>query len=214
MPPDPAHCLSPLSLTILVARGVSGEEFPAATGGGCVLDSGDAVEDNGGEVVSTAVVRGEAAVSDGLPTVTVGEGNGVPTVSDGGEAITNDTTGDVGGADAGGALHPPPHRLWQRRPRSVLLVLVLLLLLGGPRVRMDVVSVAVYPRLKGVGRRRGKTIIIFSGGLPLLLKVMPVVGSMAESVPACNVAMWALTKAPFVISNPVFVLVRFLRWWW
>ena len=108
-PPDPARCLSHLSLTILIARGVSGEEFPAATGGGCILDSGDAVEDNGGEVVSTAVVRGEAAVSDGLPTVTVGEGNGVPTVSDGGEAITNDTTGDVGGADAGGApLHPPP----------------------------------------------------------------------------------------------------------
>ena len=66
------------------------------------------MEDNGGEVVSTAVVRGEAAVSDGLPTVTVGEGNGVPTVSGGDEAITNDTTGDVGGADAGGALHPPP----------------------------------------------------------------------------------------------------------
>ena len=143
-PPDPARCLSPLSLTILIARGVSGEEFPAATGGGCVLDSGDAVEDNGGEVVSIAVVRGEAAVADGLPTVTVGEGNGVPTVSGGDEAITNDTTGDVGGADAGGALHPPP-RLWQRRPRSVLLVLVLLLLLGSPRVRRYVVSVAVYP---------------------------------------------------------------------
>ena len=38
MPPDPAHCLSPLSLTILVARGVSGGEFAAVTGGGCVLD--------------------------------------------------------------------------------------------------------------------------------------------------------------------------------
>ena len=39
---------SPLSPTILVARGVSGEEFPAATGGGCVPDSGDAAEDDGG----------------------------------------------------------------------------------------------------------------------------------------------------------------------
>ena len=184
------------------------------------------------------MVRGEAAVADGVPAVAVGEGNGVPAVAGGreviandttggeeaisdgvpteaggGEAITNDTTGGVGGADTGGALHPPP-RLWQRRPRSVLLVLVLLLLLGSPRVRRDVVSVAVYPRLKGVGRSHGKTIIIFSGGLPLLLKVMPVVGSMAESVPACNLAISALTKAPLVSGDPVFVLVCVLRWWW
>ena len=96
-PPDPARCLSPLSLTILVARWVSGEEFPAATGGGSVLDSSDAGEDNGGEGVSAAVVRGEAAV--------VG---GVPAFAGGGEAITNETTGGVGGADTGGALHPPP----------------------------------------------------------------------------------------------------------
>ena len=38
--------------------------------------------------------------------------------------------------------------------------MVLLLLLGSPRVRRDVVPVAVYPRLKCVGRSRGKTIII------------------------------------------------------
>ena len=108
MPPDPAHCLSPLSLTILVARGVSCEEFPAATGGGCVLDNGDAAEDNGGEGVSAAVVRGEAAVADGIPAVAVGEGNGVPTVAGGGEAITNDNTGGVGGADGEGHCIPRP----------------------------------------------------------------------------------------------------------
>ena len=72
---------------------MSGEEFPAATGGGCVLDSGDAAEDNGGEGVSAAVVRGEAAVADGVPAVAVGEGNGVPAVAGGGEVIANDTTG-------------------------------------------------------------------------------------------------------------------------
>ena len=117
----PATRSSPLSLTILVARGVSGEEFPAATGGGCVLDSGDAAEDNGGDGVSVAVVRGEAAVADG-----------VPAVAGGGESISNNTLGGVGGADAGGAaLHPPP-RLWQRRPRNLFLVMVLLLLLGSP----------------------------------------------------------------------------------
>ena len=92
-PPDPARCLSPLSLTILVAQGVSGKKIPAATGDGCVLDSGDAAEDNGGESVSAAVVRGEAAVADGVPAVAVGEGNGVPTVAGGGEVIANDTTG-------------------------------------------------------------------------------------------------------------------------
>ena len=52
-----------------------------------------------------------------------------------------------------------------------MLVLVLLLLLGSPRVHRDVVSVAVEPRLKGVGPSRGKTIIkIVAGGLPLLFK--------------------------------------------
>ena len=125
----PATRSSSLSLTILLVRGVSGDEFSAATGGGCVLESG-----NGGDGVSAAVVRGEAAVVDGIPAVVVGEGNGVPAVADGGEviandttggeeaiadgvpteagggeAISNDTTGGVGGADAGGAaLHPLP----------------------------------------------------------------------------------------------------------
>ena len=103
-----------------------------------------------------------------------------------------------------------------------MLALVLLLLLGSPRVHRDIVSVAVsFPvsvpvelLLEDFGRSRGKTIIIFPGGLPLLLKVMPVVGSMAESVPACNLAIWALTKAPLVSGDPVFVLVCVLRWWW
>ena len=132
-PPDPARCLSSLSLTILVAQGVSGVKIPAATGCGCVLDSGDAAEDNDGEGVSAVVVRGEAAVADGVPAVAVGEGNGVPAVAGGGEviandttggeaaiadgvpteagggeAISNDTTGGLGGADAGGAGLPPP----------------------------------------------------------------------------------------------------------
>ena len=57
--------------------------------------------------VPTVVVRGEAAVADGVPAVAVGEGNGVPAVAGGGEAISNDTTGGVGGADAvGAAVHP------------------------------------------------------------------------------------------------------------
>ena len=145
---------SPLSPTILVARGVSGEEYPAATGGGCVLlyvrgagvttgdgdgdvveaaswmeevddsaigehaaggvpDSGDAAEDDGGGGVPAAVVGGEAATGDGVPAAVVGgeaaTGDGVPVEAGGGEAISNDTTGGVGGADAGGAvLHPPP----------------------------------------------------------------------------------------------------------
>ena len=93
-----------------------------------------------------------------------------------------------------------------------MLVLVVLLLLGSPRVHRDVVSVAVYPRLKGVGRIRGKTIIrIFPGGLPLLLKRTPVVGRMAEAVPPSNVAVRALAKAPLVSREPIFV--RVLRWW-
>ena len=103
----PATRSSPLSLTILVVRGVS---------------------------VSASVVRGEAAVADGIPAVVVGEGSGVPAVAGGreviandttggeeaisdgvpteaggGEAISNDITGGVGVADPGGAaLHPPP----------------------------------------------------------------------------------------------------------
>ena len=73
-----------------------------------MLDSGDAAEDNGGDGVSAAVVRGEAVVADGLPAVAVGEGNGVPAVAGGGESILNNTIDGVGGADAGGAaLHPP-----------------------------------------------------------------------------------------------------------
>ena len=52
----------------------------------------------------------------------------------------------------------PPPRLWQRRPRSVLLVLVLLLLLGSPRVHRDTVSVPVERRVKSVGPSHGKTI--------------------------------------------------------
>ena len=89
--------------------------------------------------------------------------------------------------------------------------MVLLLLLGSPRVHRDIVSVAVsFPvsvpvelLLEDFGRSRGKTIIIFPGGLPLLLKVMPVVGRMAEAVPACNVAVWALAKAPLVSRESI-----------
>ena len=91
-----------------------------------------------------------------------------------------------------------------------MLVLVLLLLLRSPRVHRDVVSVAVEPRLKGVGPSRGKT-IIFAGGLPLLLKIAPVVGRMAEAVPASNVAVKALAKAPLVNREPI--SVRVLPWW-
>ena len=66
------------------------------------------------------------------------------------------------------------------------------------------VSVAVYPRLRGVGRSRGKTIIrIFAGGLPLLLKILPVYGRIAAAVPACNVAVWALAKAPLVSRESI-----------
>ena len=92
-----------------------------------------------------------------------------------------------------------------------MLVLVLLLLLGNPRVHRDVVSIAVEPRLKGVGPSRGNTIIlIFAGGLPLLLKITPVVGRMAEAVPASNVAVRALAKAPLVSPEPI--SARVLRW--
>ena len=66
------------------------------------------------------------------------------------------------------------------------------------------VSVAVYPRLKGVGCSRGKTIVrVFAGGLPLLLKMMPVFGRIAEAVPACNVGVWALAKAPLVSRESI-----------
>ena len=85
-----------------------------------------------------------------------------------------------------------------------MLVLVLLLLLGSPRIRRDTVSVAVELRLKGVGPSRGNTIIrIFAGGLPLLLKIMPVVGRMAEAVPASNVTVRALAKAPLVSCESI-----------
>ena len=57
-----------------------------------------------------------------------------------------------------GQLCTPPPRLWQRRPRNLLLVMVLLLLLGSPRVHRDTVSVAVSLRLEGFGPSRGKTI--------------------------------------------------------
>ena len=82
-----------------LAAGTS-SDVPAAAQAtnGCVLDSGDAAEDNAGDGVSAAVVRGEAAVADG-----------VPAAAGGGESISNNTLGGVGGADAGGAaLHPTP----------------------------------------------------------------------------------------------------------
>ena len=85
-----------------------GNGVPAVVGGGEVI----ANDTTGGEAaiadgVPTVVVRGEAAVADGVPAVAVGEGNDVPAVAGGGEAISNDTTGDVGGADAvGAAVHP------------------------------------------------------------------------------------------------------------
>ena len=40
----------------------------------------------------------------------------------------------------------------------MLVLVLLLLLLGSPRVHRDVVSVAIEPRLNGVGPSRGKTI--------------------------------------------------------
>ena len=130
----------------------------------------------------------------------------------------------------------PPPRLWQRRPRSVLLVLVLLLLLGSPRVRRDIASDPVEPRVRGFWPSRGKTIIvIFACGLPLLFKRTPVVGRMAEAVPPSIVAVRPLArprllkiipvvrrmsgavpasnlpaKAPFV--SPVSMSMRAFRW--
>ena len=78
-----------------------------------VSDSGDASEDYGGGGVPAAVVGCEAATGDGVPAEAGGgeaaTGDGVPAEAGGGEAIMNDTTGGVGGADAGGAaLHPLP----------------------------------------------------------------------------------------------------------
>ena len=85
-----------------------------------------------------------------------------------------------------------------------MLVLVLLLLLGSPRIRRDTVFVAVYARLKGVGRSCGKTIIkIFPGGLPLLLKRTPVVGRMAEAVPPSIVAVRPLARPRLLKIIPV-----------
>ena len=84
----------------------------------------------------------------------------------------------------------PPPRLWQRRPRNVLLVTVLLLLLGSRRVYRGIVSVPVERRVKSVGPSHGNTIIIIiSRGLLLLSKISPVVVMIAVVVPACNVAV-------------------------
>ena len=65
----------------------------------------------------------------------------------------------------------------------VLLLLLLLLLLLIPRVHGDIIPVPVEPRVMGFGPSRGKTIVmIFACGLPLLLKIIPVVRRMAEAV--------------------------------
>ena len=90
--------------------------------------------------------------------------------------------------------------------------MVLLLLLGSPRVHRDIVSVPVEPRVKSVGPSRGKTIIIIiSRGLLLLSKISPVVGRIAETVPVSKVAVRALSKAPLVSREPI--SVRVLPWW-
>ena len=92
-----------------------------------------------------------------------------------------------------------------------MLALVLLLLLGSLRLHGDIIPVPVEPRVRGFGPSRGKTIIIIiAGGLPLLSKVIPVVGRMAKAVPASNLAVRALAKAPFVTREPI--SVRVLRW--
>ena len=68
--------------------------------------------------------------------------------------------------------------------------MVLLLLLGSPRVRRDTVSVPVERQVRSVGPSHGKTItIIISRGLLLLSKISPVVVMIAVVVPACNVAV-------------------------
>ena len=92
-----------------------------------------------------------------------------------------------------------------------MLALVLLLLLGILRVHGDIIPVPVEPRVRGFGPSRGKTIIIIvAGGLPLLSKIIPVVGRMAEAVPASNLAVRALAKAPFATPEPI--SVRVLPW--
>ena len=64
-----------------------------------------------------------------------------------------------------------------------MLVLVVLPLLGSPRFHRDIVPVPVEPRVRGFGPSRGNTIIIVTaGGLPLLSKLIPVVGKMAEAL--------------------------------
>ena len=64
-----------------------------------------------------------------------------------------------------------------------LVLLLLLLLLLIPRVHGDIIPVPVGPRVRGFGPSRGKTIIIiFACGLPLLLKIIPVVRRMTEAV--------------------------------
>ena len=114
---------------------MSGAEYPAGTGGSCLLlyvrgagvASGEVVEaastmkegdDSGiGEHAAGGVPgSGDAAEDDGgggVPAAVVcseaATGDGVPAEAGGGEAISNDTTGGVGGADTGGAaLHPTP----------------------------------------------------------------------------------------------------------
>ena len=93
----------------------------------------------------------------------------------------------------------------------MLALVLLLLLLGSPRVHRDIVPVPVEPRVGGFGPSRGTTIIIIiAGGLPLLSKIIPVVRRMAEAVPASNLAVRALAKDPFVTRDPI--SVRVLRW--
>ena len=119
---------SPLSPTILVAWGVSGEEYPAGTGDGCVLlyvrGAGVAAGDGDGDVVEAASSMeegddsgvgehaeggvpdsGDAAEDDGgggVPAAVVGceaaTGDVVPAVAGCGEAAT----GDGVPAEAGG----------------------------------------------------------------------------------------------------------------
>ena len=92
-----------------------------------------------------------------------------------------------------------------------LVLLLLLLLLLIPQVHGDIIPVPIEPRVRGFGPSRGKTIIIIVAfGLPLLSKIIPVVGRMAEAVPSSNLAVRALAKAPFVTPEPI--SVRVLRW--
>ena len=89
----------------------------------------------------------------------------------------------------------------------LVLLLLLLLLLQIPRVHGDIIPDPVEPRVRGFGPSRGKTIIvIFACGLPLLLKIIPVVRRMSGAVPASNLA----AKAPFV--SPESMSMRAFRW--